>query len=387
MGGLRLTRVQLAEFLKGDQEAIRKFEEVFSVVDKIAPNVTEGVIISAENANTKAQQSLDETKRIEQLLSYVAESPSNYDLHIPFDIIASSLEISTSQQKAQQALDILAKAIHAVELLETMPVSDIYNINGNSATVTVVDAGGDTTTWPMLATSQTGSMSPATDSGLTYDATTNILTVAGEVSSGGLILPKTAGYGIKVDTTTPTFPWRDIIGQVVPKTTGAGTPVFGTFRGNINAWKLIANDIIDFVFHIPHDHVPGTDIYYHVHWGHNGTAISGNVVFTQYATYAKGHNQADFPAEITNTITYNTVDIATTPQYRHRIDEIQMSTAGGSASQLNTTNMEPDGIVMVRMKVTTLPTITGGDLFVFLSDIHYQSTNVGTKSKSPVFWV
>ncbi len=50
------------------------------------------------------------------------------------------------------------------------------SIGGNAATVTVADAGGDTTTFPMLATSATGSLAPATDAGLTYNATTNALT-------------------------------------------------------------------------------------------------------------------------------------------------------------------------------------------------------------------
>ncbi len=52
---------------------------------------------------------------------------------------------------------------------------DQTNISGNAATVTVADAGGDTTTFPMLATSATGNMSPATDAGLSYNATTNEL--------------------------------------------------------------------------------------------------------------------------------------------------------------------------------------------------------------------
>jgi len=53
---------------------------------------------------------------------------------------------------------------------------DQTNITGNAGTVTVADAGGDTTTWVLLGTSQTGSLSPATDAGLTYNATTNALT-------------------------------------------------------------------------------------------------------------------------------------------------------------------------------------------------------------------
>lgn len=191
---------------------------------------------------------------------------------------------------------------------------------------------------------------------------------------------------VLVGTNDISFGWEDILGAVRPKTTGAGTPVVATYAGNINDYKFVANDIIDFTFHIPHDYAPNTDLYYHVHWSHNGTDISGNVVFTYYATYSKGHNQANFPAEVTGTITYDTTDITTTPQYRHRIDEVQMSTAGGSASLLDTSVIEPDGLVLLRMKLTTLPTITGGSLFVHMADLHYQSTGIATKNKAPNFY-
>ena len=54
--------------------------------------------------------------------------------------------------------------------------ASVTDISGNAGTVTVADAGSDTTTWPMVATSQTGNLSPATDAGLTYNATTDALT-------------------------------------------------------------------------------------------------------------------------------------------------------------------------------------------------------------------
>jgi hypothetical protein len=53
---------------------------------------------------------------------------------------------------------------------------DQTNITGNAATVTFADAAGDTTTFPALGTAATGSLAPATDAGLTYNATTNALT-------------------------------------------------------------------------------------------------------------------------------------------------------------------------------------------------------------------
>lgn len=54
----------------------------------------------------------------------------------------------------------------------------------SAATVSVIDAGGDTTTFPLLGTSATGSLEPATDSGLAYNATSNNLTVDGGVNLG-----------------------------------------------------------------------------------------------------------------------------------------------------------------------------------------------------------
>ena len=52
---------------------------------------------------------------------------------------------------------------------------DQTSVSGNAGTVTTGDAGGDTTTWPLLGTSQTGNQSPSTDPGLTYNASTNAL--------------------------------------------------------------------------------------------------------------------------------------------------------------------------------------------------------------------
>lgn len=202
-----------------------------------------------------------------------------------------------------------------------------------------------------------------------------------------LVLSNVKGRGVYVDTAEPVFGWRDIIGPVVPKASGAGSPTRRQYAGgNVYDWSFAANDVCDFVFHIPHDYVPGTDLYIHVHWSHNGTAISGNAVFTFYAQYAKGHDQAIFGSEISNTITYATVDVTTTPQYRHRIDEIAISTSGGDANHLDSDAIEVDGLILGQLKMTTLPTITSGNLFVHTVDVHYQSTNMATKNKAPNFW-
>ena len=215
------------------------------------------------------------------------------------------------------------------------------------------------------------------------DATPNI------VNTSFNIFPKASGYGVKVDTTTPTFPWRDMIG--IFRIDTVAPPTLAVFRGGfVRDFFFAAGQQLDVLIHVPHDYVAGTDVFLHVHWSHNGTAISGNFVATCRHIYAKGHNQEIFPAEKTVTITWPTVNIATTPQYIHRVDEVQLSSAGGSATLMDTALIEPDGVFMINMDVTTIPTITGSAQnkpCVFFVDIHYQSTGIGTKAKAPNFYV
>lgn len=119
-----------------------------------------------------------------------------------------------------------------------------------------------------------------------------------------------------------------------------------------------------------------------------GTQIELGVTYAM--SYAKGHNQANFSAEKTAVLTVAAPNIATVPQHRHRIDEIQISSSTPDASHLDTALIEPDGVILVSVTATTIPTITGSaslnrPIFHTL-DVHYQSTNVGTKQKTPDFY-
>lgn len=212
------------------------------------------------------------------------------------------------------------------------------------------------------------------------------------LSNGSIALKKTSGIGILVDAGgTPTYGWKDIIGIVTPRVAPPNAATLNTYRaGQVREWAFAAADRSDNRFHIPHDYAPGTDIFIHVHWSHNGTSISGNAVCDFYHTYAKGHNQEAFQEEKVVTTTYNTVNIATTPRYQHRIDEVQLSTPGGSATMMDTALIEPDGLILVNFSFTTIPTISGGNPnqpFVHFIDIHYQSTQMSTKQKAPNFYV
>lgn len=188
--------------------------------------------------------------------------------------------------------------------------------------------------------------------------------------------------------------WRDIIGDITPRALGGAAPAFTAFRGgNILSYAYDVNDVVDqIVFHMPHDYVPGTDIYLHIHWGHNGTAISGTFTTTVYATYCKGFNQSGnvFGAEITTTISEAVTSLTTHPKFSHNVKEVKLSTSGGSAALLDTDKLEVDGLIIVTLKVTAIPTITGSATsnlpYIFTSDIHYQSNSGATENKAYPFF-
>lgn len=204
---------------------------------------------------------------------------------------------------------------------------------------------------------------------------------------GFIVLPKASGNGIKIDSTTPTFGWRDLLGQPTALNTGASKPTFAAYRDTLLQFQFAAGDEEYFEFHIPHDYVPGTDIHLHIHWSHIGTFVTGGTVTFEYEiSYAKGHNQAAFPASVGTTFN----GTASTTQYQHIITEVQISAASPDANQIDSDDLEPDGVIITRFDLNSNDiTVSEGavpDPFVHYVDIHYQSTNIGTKDKAPDFY-
>ena len=255
-------------------------------------------------------------------------------------------------------------------------------------------SGGEETTLARIEISHDGAVDDekgkvviSTNAGSDTDTPTDQFEIQ---STGDLVVNKTSGVGIKVDLAAPTFGWRDLEGFEIPDPTGGDRPTLSTYSGGLIKENAFSNgDVLRIRYHIPHDYVKGTDIFSHIHWSHNGTAISGNVVFGVTSDYAKGHNQANFGTEKSISIPYTTTDISTTPRYRHRIEESAITNDGGSATLIDRGLLEPDGIILVTFEVTTNPTITGGspnNVFVHRADLHYQSTNIATKQKAHDFY-
>ena len=197
----------------------------------------------------------------------------------------------------------------------------------------------------------------------------------------GIVSSKGQDGGIKVDLTAPEYPWFDMEGPVQVRSIGANSPSYTLYQGGIREFQFDVNDEVEHTFHVPHDYAMGTDLHIHVHWSHNsGASPTGLVTWFFEVSYAKGHDQAPFSTPIS----FGVAQSANPVQYQHMIAEAQLSSLTPTATQLDSSIIEPDGLIQVRTYLLSneMPV----DPFAHFVDIHYQSTNIGTVNKAPNFW-
>lgn len=204
----------------------------------------------------------------------------------------------------------------------------------------------------------------------------------------GQVYPKTKGIGIKIDTDSPDWGWHDLLSTGFVDPTSPNQPEFKILRGGVKDFYFQEDDEMLARFHMPHDYVPGSDLYIHVHWCHELTTVNGgSVTFGFEHMYTKGHDQGSWTAPKTVTLAQN----ASTIQYQHLICETALSTSGGSSTQEATEDLEVDGLILCRFffdsnDITVSSGLPPDGVFVHFVDIHYQSTGLPTKNKGPDFW-
>ena len=196
----------------------------------------------------------------------------------------------------------------------------------------------------------------------------------------GLVLPKESGSGVKLDPIDPVYGWRDLTADIQVRGIGANDPNFDVYTGTaLRAYQfsaIVMNEVF-MVFHVPHDWVPGSAIYFHAHWSNAAaTPNTGNVKWNFDYSFAKGFGQEAFPAIQTATVTAASPSV----RYRHNVSE---------TVAVSLPLMEVDGLILVRAyrdAANAADTCTDA-VFLHTVDIHYQSTNVATKNKAPNFYI
>lgn len=171
--------------------------------------------------------------------------------------------------------------------------------------------------------------------------------------------------------------WRDITGPIVVKGVGATDPDWVQIgSGPFWAYRFSLNDECWIPFHVPHDIKPGTDIHFHTHWLTDGTQTASVKWEFTYA-YAKGFNQEAFDMDTGAVVTAE--EAASGIAYQHMVTE--------TAAVTIPTLTEPDGIIYVNLvRITNGGTNNTDEVFLLMSDIHYQSITVGTPGKAPDFY-
>lgn len=220
-------------------------------------------------------------------------------------------------------------------------------------------------------------------SALTHDEQDNNF-IELEQSPEGKVFPKTSGIGIKVDVDAPTFPWFDMEGFI---SSADGSSSQNIYIGGIKQAQFAEGDDGYVSFHLPHDYVPGSELYIHTHWSHNTEVVTGGTVTWAFETiYSKGHNTDAFKTPVIISV----VDTVNIIQYQHQIAETVATSAGGSAVSLATEDIEVDGIIICRVYLDSNDIETSDSSivnpFVHFVDVHYQSTGIGTKNKAPDFY-
>ena len=180
--------------------------------------------------------------------------------------------------------------------------------------------------------------------------------------------------------------WRDLIGNPIIYTVGANDPTWVTYRGNIRQFRF-SNAVMNemwFTYHMDHDYKPQSDLFLHVHWSQITADATKQVKWYFDVSYAKGHQQAPFIAPITTSVT----QASSATQYQHMIAEVQLSAVSPSASQLDSTTIEVDGVILVRIyrdPADVADTLTQ-EPFLHTVDIHYQADRMSTPNKAPNFY-
>ena len=170
--------------------------------------------------------------------------------------------------------------------------------------------------------------------------------------------------------------FRDITSEVKARGTGPSDPSWSVINGTaFSAYKFGVGDKVWMSFHIPHDYIEGTELYFHSHWLPDGTDTDSVKWQFTYA-YAKGHDQAAFDLGSPTVVSAEQTVGGT--QYQHYVTETVAQTIAGC---------EPDGIIEVAVeRITNGGTDNSDDIFLLTADIHYESNNHATVNRAPNFY-
>lgn len=178
------------------------------------------------------------------------------------------------------------------------------------------------------------------------------------------------------------YVWTDLEATFVTTPTGkANNPSLGVIYGNFQG-LIFSKDTMNQVwvdYHIDHDIALNTKLYPHVHWMPLSNA-AGTVRWGFEYAIAKGHGQQAFSG---STTVYVNQSFPSNSQYKHMVAEVSEIDAILSAK------IEPDSFIKMRVfrDATHAIDTYNSNVHAWCCDLHYQVARIGTKNKSPNFYL
>jgi hypothetical protein len=191
--------------------------------------------------------------------------------------------------------------------------------------------------------------------------------------------------------------WKDLNGQIETKSAGANAAAFAVYRGTGWAYEFDNVRLREafIVYHVPHDYVPGTDMYVHAHWSQivvdtGGPAgVPGNCKWSFDISHAKSFGIPGGAADAFRAPkTTSVIQQGSTTQYGHMLAEVQFTSHDGSATLFEHSEFEIDGVLMLRVyrDAGDASDTLNQSAFLHFVDIHYQSLIGGTPKRVPPFY-
>lgn len=238
----------------------------------------------------------------------------------------------------------------------------------------------------------------------TIDASANTVVVTtAQLDDVAEDAPKEHGEVLSYDSATTDYRnknivYNDVLGLIEnPSGGGNDPPLYQEFIPNFWLYRMRANGDtqIQFTFHLNHEFVPELGFDFHVHLATNAAAETGTANFTADVWHAKLFNAATSTRAADQVFAVAPVTLApinftfagATDQRRHVVVEVPCARAGPTASQIDSTTLDVDSIVKVRLFYNGATSTTApANLFVIQADLHMPSYGrVGTRNAAPPF--
>lgn len=200
-----------------------------------------------------------------------------------------------------------------------------------------------------------------------------------------IVMPKNTNTGILIDIATPTWGWRDITSAIFVRGS-VNAAVVSQYRGTLYDYQFTSGPSPKECFanfHIPHDYVPGSNLYIHVHWSLPAAEANAKVKWNFDISYSARNRDGIYDTFKTPITTF-VIGTTCNATYGHKVSEVQFTGPTYTGSYLPVASIEVDGIILTRIyrdNADPLDTVTA-DPFCHFIDLHYQSTNLSTKDKA-----